>query len=59
MGRKSKIPGFQKIEVIEKYLRGEDSLNNLAKELDISWTSAKQWLDDFKICNFQYSSRSI
>lgn len=47
MGRKSKIPGFQKIEVIEKYLRGEDSLNNLAQELDISWASAKQWLQTY------------
>lgn len=47
MGRKSKIPGFQKIEVIEKYLRGEDSLNNLAQELDICWASAKQWLQTY------------
>lgn len=47
MGRKSKIPGFQKIEVIEKYLRGEDSLSNLSEELDIHWTSAKQWLQTY------------
>ncbi len=47
MRRKSKILVFQKIEVIEKYLRGEDSLNNLAKKLDISWTSAKQWLQTY------------
>lgn len=47
MGRKSKIPGFQKIEVIEKYLRGEDSLSNLAQEVEISWNSAKQWLQTY------------
>ena len=47
MRRKSKILVFQKIEVIEKYLRGEDSLNNLVQEVDISWTSSKHWIQTY------------
>ena len=30
MPHKAKISGVEKIETIEKYLRGEDSLNHLA-----------------------------
>ncbi|GAA0369394.1 hypothetical protein [Bacillus horti] len=37
MSRKSKISGFEKIEAIEKYLHGEDSLNHLAHLLDVSF----------------------
>lgn len=39
MGRKSKISGIKIIEVIEEYLRGEDSLNHLAEMLNVSWTN--------------------
>lgn len=44
MARKSKISDLKKIDAIEKYLRGEDSLNHLAEVLNVSWTSIKQWL---------------
>lgn len=47
MGRKSKIPGLIKIKVIEKHLRGEDSLNHIAKELDVDWSGVKQWLQTY------------
>lgn len=35
-GKKSKISGIKIIEVIEEYLRGEDSLNHLAEMLNVS-----------------------
>jgi transposase-like protein len=47
MGRKSKIASFKKIEVIEKYLRGEDSLNHLAEVINVSYASIKQWLQTY------------
>lgn len=36
MSRKAKITGSEKIIAIEKYLRGEDSLNYLATLLGVS-----------------------
>ncbi|TJY37547.1 transposase [Cohnella pontilimi] len=48
MSHKAKISGFEKIEAIEKYLRGEDSLNHLASLLDVSFTSIKQWLQTYQ-----------
>lgn len=48
MGRKSKVPGLKKIEAVEKYLQGEDSLNHLAEGLDIRWTSIKQWIQTYQ-----------
>ena len=48
MPHKAKISGVEKIETIEKYLRGEDSLNHLATVLDVSYTSIKQWLQTYQ-----------
>lgn len=48
MSHKSKISGPEKIAAIEKYLRGEDSLNHLAALLDVSFTSIKQWLQTYQ-----------
>lgn len=48
MGRKGKVPGIIKIEFIEKYLRGEDSISHIAEELDVAWTSVKQWLQTYQ-----------
>lgn len=43
MSHKTKISGEEKIAAIEKYLNGEDSLNHLAAQLSVSFTSIKQW----------------
>ena len=48
MSRKSKIPGTEKILAIEKYLRGEDSLNHLASLLDVDYSSIRQWLQTYQ-----------
>ncbi len=48
MSHKAKISGSEKIEAIEKYLRGEDSLNHLATLLDVSFPSIKQWLQTYQ-----------
>jgi transposase len=48
MSHKAKISGSEKIATIEKYLRGEDSLNHLAALLDVSFSSIKQWLQTYR-----------
>jgi transposase len=48
MSRKSKISGPERIHAIEKYLRGEDSINHIAAVLNVSWTSIKQWLQTYQ-----------
>ncbi len=48
MGRKSKIPGLVKIEVVKKYLRGEDSMNHIAQDLNVDWSTVKQWLQIYQ-----------
>lgn len=52
MGRKSKVSSLMKIEAIEKYLKGEDSLNHLAKELNVHHTSVQQWLQTYQSLGF-------
>jgi transposase len=48
MSHKSKISGPERINAIEKYLRGEDSMNHIATVLNVSWTSIKQWLQTYQ-----------
>ncbi|MCO5385639.1 MAG: helix-turn-helix domain-containing protein [Desulfosporosinus sp.] len=48
MSHKSKVSGQERIAVIEKYLRGEDSLNHLATLLDVSFGAIKQWLQTYQ-----------
>lgn len=48
MSRKSKITGSKKIEAIERYLCGEDSLHHLAAFLDVHPTTIKQWLQTYR-----------
>lgn len=48
MVHKAKISGKVKIETIEKYLRGEDSLNHLANLLDVDFQAVKQWLQNYQ-----------
>jgi transposase len=44
MGHKAKVSGYKKVAAIEKYLRGEDSLNHLATLLDVHHSSVQEWL---------------
>lgn len=48
MSHKAKIIGTEKIAAIEKYLRGEDSLNHLATLLGVAYASMKQWLQTYQ-----------
>ncbi|WMJ81427.1 transposase [Clostridium sp. MB40-C1] len=48
MSHKAKISGSEKIEVIEKYLCGEDSLNHLATLIGVSMPSAEQCLQTYR-----------
>lgn len=48
MSHKAKISGVEKIAAIEKYLRGEDSLNHLATLLDVAYPSIQQWLKTYQ-----------
>ena len=48
MSHKAKISGPERIAAIEKYLRGEDSLNHLATLLDVNRQSIKQWLQTYQ-----------
>ena len=48
MSHKTKVSGTVKIATIEKYLRGEDSLNHLATLLDVTHQSVKQWFQTYQ-----------
>ena len=48
MSHKAKISGAEKVAAIEKYLRGEDSLNHLATLIDVDHQSIKQWLQTYQ-----------
>jgi transposase len=48
MSRKAKISGPEKIAAIEKYLRGEDSLNHIATQLGVCYSNVKQWLQTYQ-----------
>lgn len=48
MSDKAKISGTEKVAAIEKYLRGEDSLNHLATLLGVAFNSVKQWLKTYQ-----------
>lgn len=43
MSQKTKVPGPEKIATIEKYLRGEDSINHLATVLGVYTSSVQKW----------------
>lgn len=48
MSHKTKLSGSEKVVAIEKYLRGEDSLNHLATLLGVAYNSVKQWLKTYQ-----------
>lgn len=43
MPQKSRIPSEKKIEVVEKYLRGEMSPTQIFDELGTTWSSLRRW----------------
>lgn len=48
MSHKAKISEEEKIAAIEKYLRGENSLNHLATLLHVDFQAIKQWLQTYQ-----------
>ncbi|MDT2237678.1 transposase [Paenibacillus larvae] len=48
MSHKAKVSDQKKIAAVEKYLRGEDSLNHLAALLDVRHSSVRQWLQTYQ-----------
>ncbi|VBB09632.1 trp repressor/replication initiator [Lucifera butyrica] len=44
MGRKFSVSYEERIDAIEKYLRHENSLTHLAKQLKVSYWAVKRWL---------------
>lgn len=48
MPHKVKVSEAEKVAAIEKYLRGEDSLNHLATLLGVAYHSIKQWLQTYQ-----------
>ncbi|MDT2273636.1 hypothetical protein P7H20_00260 [Paenibacillus larvae] len=53
MSHKAKVSGSEKIAAVEKYLRGEDSLNHLAALLDVRHSSVRQWLQTYQSLKFK------
>ncbi|MDT2265412.1 hypothetical protein P7H12_20060 [Paenibacillus larvae] len=49
MSHKAKVSGSEKIAAVEKYLRGEDSLNHLAALLDVRHSSVKAMASDLPV----------
>jgi transposase-like protein len=48
MTHKAKISGADRIAAIEKYLRGEDSLNHIGAMLGVRFKSIQQWLQTYQ-----------
>ncbi|MBU7005812.1 transposase-like protein [Peptococcaceae bacterium DYL19] len=48
MSHKSKISGVERISAVEKYLRGEDSLNHLAILLGVYPSNIRQWIQTYQ-----------
>lgn len=44
MGRKFTVSYEERVEAVEKYLRSESSINDLAKQLRVGKTTIRQWL---------------
>ena len=48
MSHRVKISGPEKIAAIEKYLRGEDSLNHIATQLGVHNKTVQQWFNKYQ-----------
>ena len=62
MGRKVKYSSKEKINAVKEYLDGKDSINSIAKRLDITFQAFKQWVNSIKfiqLLNSEDGLRSI
>ncbi len=48
MGRKVKYSSKEKINAVKEYLDGKDSMNSIAKRLDITFQAFKQWVNNYE-----------
>lgn len=48
MGRSSKYSAEEKITAVNEYLDGKESMNSIAKRLDIAFQSFKQWVKNYE-----------
>ena len=48
MGRKVKYSSKEKINAVKEYLDGKDSINSIAKRLDITFQAFKQWVNNYE-----------
>ena len=48
MGRKQKYSVEEKLNVVREYLDGNESMNSIAKHLNISFQSFKQWVSNYE-----------
>ncbi|EMF0481160.1 transposase, partial [Enterococcus faecium] len=42
--RKMKLTPEKRVELVESYLNGEDSMTSLARTADISWAALRNWI---------------
>ena len=47
-GRKVKYSSKEKINAVKEYLDGKDSINSIAKRLDITFQAFKQWVNNYE-----------
>lgn len=48
LGRKVKYSSKAKINAVKEYLDGKDSMNSIAKRLDITFQAFKQWVNNYE-----------
>ena len=48
MGRKARYSAEEKISAVQEYLDGKDSINSIAKRLDITFQAFKQWVNNYE-----------
>ncbi len=48
MGRKPKYSVEEKLNAVREYLDGNESMNSIAKHLNISFQSFKQWVTNYE-----------
>lgn len=48
LGRKVKYSSKEKINAVKEYLDGKDSMNSIAKRLDITFQAFKQWVNNYE-----------
>lgn len=48
MGRKTKYSAEEKIRAVKEYLDGKDSMNSIARRMDVAFQSFKQWVKNYE-----------